>query len=175
MPRGASLSPECKGGRDRKQDQEIRAQSWHLPLSPWEFCFQLRRDGLFNVYEESPMDDSGWRCISNVAIGERTCTIPCTHSLLQLTRLLSCAWVHHSIDVPMLPCVRPMPGPVENDVSALAFSDSYIYPHKIYAHLPAHLPMHICVRCVRALTPTRKRPTPAYRQPSPLQQSPNSK
>lgn len=94
---------------------------------------------------KSPMVDSGWRCVSNVAMDERTCTIPCAHSLLQLARLHSCALIHHSLDVPVLPCVRLMPGPVENNVSALAFSDSSIYPHKIYAHLPAHLPVHICV------------------------------
>lgn len=65
--RGVSVSPEwCLEAGELelwspreagagKQDQELRARSWHPPLSPWEFlaCFQLRRDSLFNVYEES--------------------------------------------------------------------------------------------------------------------------
>lgn len=57
VDRGAtrSISVTRVQGRQSQEagPRKVRAQSWHLPLSPLEFCFQLRGDGLFNVYEES--------------------------------------------------------------------------------------------------------------------------
>lgn len=54
--RGATRSisvTRVQGRQSQEAGPRDQGTDWHLPLSPWEFCFQLRRDGLFNVYEES--------------------------------------------------------------------------------------------------------------------------